>query len=128
MELSRAVFDAVARQDVSRPIELTDPEVEWRSFFALGEEGSVYRGHAGIRRYVSDLNDAWEVVHPDIDGAIGVGAVVLLVGRLHFRGRSSGVETESHSGWVMRFDKGRVVSFRAFAEPEHTLAAAGLED
>jgi ketosteroid isomerase-like protein len=62
VELARHVLEALARRDTSRVIELTDPEVEWHSFFAeLGDEGA-YLGHDGTRQYMLDLNDAWEIV------------------------------------------------------------------
>jgi ketosteroid isomerase-like protein len=120
------VLDALARRDVSRVIALADPEVEWHSFFAeLGDEGA-YRGHDGTRQYMSDLNDAWEIVRADIDDGLGVGDVALLVGRLHYRGRSSGIETETPAGWMLKFREGRVVEFWAFREPERVLGALGL--
>jgi ketosteroid isomerase-like protein len=125
LELAREVFDAVARQDLSRLIELTDPEVEWQSFFALGEQGGVYRGHHGIERYIGDLVDAWETVRPEIEDGVGVGAVVVAVGRIHDRGRGSGVETEASAGWVLEFRSQRVLVFRAFQQPEQVLGAIG---
>jgi ketosteroid isomerase-like protein len=128
VEIARELFDAVARQNLSRLIELTDPEVEWQSFFALGEEGGVYRGHSGIERYVGDLNDAWEIVHPHIDDSVGVGTVMLIIGRVHYRGRESGAETESPAGWILKFRNGKVLLFRAFREPERTLEATGLSE
>jgi uncharacterized protein len=126
VQLARQVFEAVAQQDSASLLELTHPDVEWRSFFALGEGEGVYRGHSGIERYVSDLADAWEVIDPDIDQAIGLGGVVLLVGRVHYRGRGSGVETAESAGWVLKIRDGQVLSFRAFHEPEQALEAAGL--
>jgi ketosteroid isomerase-like protein len=121
--LAREVLEALGRRDVSRAIALTDPEVEWHSFFAeLGDEGA-YRGHDGTRQYMRDLNDAWEIVRADVDDALGVGDVALLVGRLHYRGRSSGIETETSAGWMLKFRNGRVVCFRAFREPERVLEA-----
>jgi ketosteroid isomerase-like protein len=126
-ELAREVFDAVTRQDVTRLIALTDAEVEWHSFFALGEADSVYRGHPGIERYVRDLHDAWEVVNPDIEDSLETGAVVVLVGRVRYRGRSSGVQTDSPAGWMLKFRAGKVLVFRAFGEPEQALEAAGLK-
>jgi ketosteroid isomerase-like protein len=128
VELAREVFDAVTQQNLSRLIDLTDPEVEWQSFFALGEAGGVYRGHSGIQRYVSDINDAWELVHPDIHDGVGVGSVVVLVGQIHYRGRGSGVQTESPAGWMLKFRNGKVLRFRAFRDPEQALEAAGLRE
>lgn len=128
VEMAGQVLDALARRDVSRVIELSDPEIEWHSIFAeLGDEGA-YRGHGGTRQYMRDLNDAWEIVRADVDDALGVGDVALLVGRLHFRGRSSGVETEMSAGWMLKFRNGRVLCFRAFREPERVLEALGLAE
>ena len=47
VEAVRNVLDAVARRDLARLLELTDPEIEWQSFFAL--HGREYHGHDGIR-------------------------------------------------------------------------------
>jgi uncharacterized protein len=127
-QLARQVMDALSRRDLPRMIELTDPDVEWRSFFAELGEGGVYRGHEGTRRYIDDLGDAWETVRAEVDDGLSVGDLALLVGRIHYRGRGSGVETESPAGWVLRFRKGRVIYFRAFREPEQALAAAGLRE
>jgi ketosteroid isomerase-like protein len=128
VELAGQVVDAVAQRDLSRLIALTDPEVEWHSFFALGEGEGVYRGHDRMQQYVSDLNDAWEIVRPEVDDRLQVGNVVVLVGRLHYRGKGSGVETEALAGWVLKFRDGRVLYFRAFREPEQALVAVGLSE
>jgi ketosteroid isomerase-like protein len=125
VELAGEVLDALNRSDVARLDALTDPEIEWHSFFAELGEGGVYRGHDGTRRYLSDLSE-WETVRIDLDDGLGVGEVAVLVGRIHYRGSGSGVESESPAGWMFRFRQGQVVCFRAFREPEKALAAIGL--
>ena len=127
VKLARQVMDALSRRDLSRLIALAHPEIEWHSFFA-GLGGGVYRGHEGTRQYMRDLNDAWEIVRADVDDGIGVGNVAVLVGRIHYRGRGSGVEDESPAGWVLKFREGEVICFRAFREPEQALEAAGLQE
>jgi ketosteroid isomerase-like protein len=125
VELAGQVVDALNRRDLARMIALSDPEVEWHSFFAELGEGGVYRGHDGTRRWVRDIDDAWEIVRADVDNALGVGDVAVLVGRIHYRGKASGVETESPAGWMFKFRKGKVLCFRAFREPEQALEAVG---
>ena len=126
VELARRVMDALSRRDLSRVIALADPAIEWHSFFAeLGDEG-VYRGHDGMRQYMRDLNDAWEVVRADVDDTVGVGDVAVLIGHIHYRGRHSGIETETPAGWMLKFRHGRVVCIRAFREPEQALEGLGL--
>ena len=59
VERARRVMEAISRRDTDGLIALADPEVEWRSFFALGEAG-VFRGHDGMRRYMKELDEAWD--------------------------------------------------------------------
>lgn len=123
LELAHDVIDAVERRDLNRLVELTDPAVEWHSAFAIS---GLYRGHDGMRKYVDDMNEAWEIVRLDVDHEMGVGDVVVFVGRIHYRGKGSGVEDESSSGYVITFRESKITCFRPFKEPEKALAAVGL--
>lgn len=103
---------------------MTHPDVEWRSFFAELGEGGVYRGVDGMRRYVGDLAESWELVRAEVDDGIAVGDVAVLVGRIRYRGRGSGAEDATPAGWMLRFRGGKVIRFRAFREPEAVLESA----
>lgn len=122
VETARAVLEVLGQRDAERLVGLSDPEVEWHSFFALG---GVYRGHDETRQYISDLSDAWEVARADLDDWLAVEDLVVLVGRIHYRGKGSGVESETPVGWVLRFRSGRVLSFKAFRDPASVFAALG---
>jgi ketosteroid isomerase-like protein len=124
VELARKLLSVLGERDAERLIGLSDPDVEWHSFFTLGE-GGVYRGHDGTRRYMRELEDAFEIVDVEIDDAIGVDDVALLVGRIHFRGKGSGVESRAPAGWTLKFRDGKVLRFRAFREPAQALEAVG---
>jgi ketosteroid isomerase-like protein len=128
VELAREVLATLGMNDPVRLTALSDPEVEWQSFFALGEHGGIYRGHEGTRRYMQDLADAWDVARAEIDDTLGIGDVVVLVGRIHYRGRGSGIESATAAGWMLKFRGGKLLRFHAFREPTQALEAAGLED
>jgi ketosteroid isomerase-like protein len=128
IELARHVMDALGRRDLSTLIDSADPEVEWHSFFAQLGEGDVYRGHDGTREYMRDLRDAWEIVRADVDEAMAVGDVAVLIGRIHYRGKGSGIETETAAGWMLKFRDAKVICFRAFREPEEALERVGLSE
>jgi uncharacterized protein len=119
---------ALSTGDVEEMLRIADPNVEWHSFFATLGEGGVYRGHEGTRQYVADLRDAWEIVRADIDDEITLGDVVVFVGRIHYRGKGSGIETETPAGWMLKFTGGRLVRFRASREPQQALEAVGLSE
>jgi ketosteroid isomerase-like protein len=127
LELARQVLDALGAHDAERLVELSQPKVEWHSFFALSERG-VYRGHDGTHRFMRDVTDAFDIAHAEVDDALGIGHIVVLVGRVHFRGKGSGADSTAAAGWVLTFRGGKLLSFRAFREPERALQAVGLED
>jgi ketosteroid isomerase-like protein len=118
---------AVSERDVDVLLELTHPEVEWRSFFAALLPRGEYRGHGAFDQYLHDLGDAFDFISPEPEQMLDIGDVVVAVGRVRYRGRASGVEAEAPSGWVFKFRDGKATSFRAFREPERALAAVGLE-
>ncbi len=100
---------------------------ELRSFFAMAA-GGAYRGHEGLREYVRDLDEAWESLVPQIEDTLVVGDVGVAVGRLHYRGRGSGVDTETTAGWVFGFRAGKLLSLHSFSDPERTLLSLGVRD
>jgi ketosteroid isomerase-like protein len=124
VELATRILNAIAPRDIDTLLELTDPDIEWQSFFAMSA-GGVYHGHEGMRQYIDDLHDAWEILDPTLDDALAIGAVVLMVGHIHYRGKGSGVESDAVAGWILEFRDGKVVRFRAFSDPERVLAAIG---
>ena len=128
VKLAREVLAALGPRDPSRLIALSDPEVECHSFFALGEQGGVYHGHDGMRRWMRDLSEAWDIGRAEVDEALGIGDIAVLVGRIHFRGKGSGVESTSPAGWMLKFRNGKLLHFRAFREPARALEAVGLEE
>jgi ketosteroid isomerase-like protein len=123
LETCRAAVDAVARMDTEALVALTDPEVEWHSF--LAETAGVYVGHAGIRQYVQDLRDAWDVFELNVVDSLAVGDVVVLVSTLNFTGKGSGVVDSRDTGHVARLRDGRIVFLRALRDPEEALGAIG---
>jgi len=128
LELADQAMEALGRRDLSTLLASSDPEVEWHSFFAHLGEGGVYRGYDGTRKYMRDLDDAWEIVRADTDDAVAVGDVAVFVGRIHYRGKGSGIETETAAGWMLRFRREKLICFRAFRNPEGALERMGRSE
>ncbi len=125
--LARRVLDALGRRDAEELVALSDPRVEWHSFFALNQ-GGAYQGHDGTRQYMRDLADAFEVGRAEVDDALGIDDVTLLVGHLVYRGRGSGAEGATPAGWMLKFREGKLVHFQAFRDPAQAVEAVGLSE
>ncbi len=92
-----------------------------------GVEGKIYRGAAGFREVMADLDDAWEEWRQEIDEILDAGADrVVVIARLVARARRSGAPVDSQWGMVFQLDGGQIVSTRSFVRPEDALTAAGL--
>jgi ketosteroid isomerase-like protein len=127
VEVFRKVLSSVGEDDLGgRLVELCDPEVEWRSFFAALLPAGEYHGHGGLRDYARDLEEAWDDIRVDLHDVLDAGDIVVGIGDVRFRGKGSGVESESAAGWMLKFRAGKVLVFRAFRDPAEAFEAVGL--
>ena len=93
----------------------------------ISAEGT-YHGHEGVRQYVSDIDEAFEVFEVNLDDVLGVGDLVLGVGHITYCGKASGVRQTEQFGWLARFREGQATYLRAFRNPEQALAKVGLSE
>jgi ketosteroid isomerase-like protein len=116
VEVVERILDATRRLDVETLLLACDPELEFVSL--IGEvEGRSYHGHEGLRRFIADLSEAWDVWQPMAEHFESAGDVVLAIGQTQLRGKGSGVEIEIGWGQVFRFRDGKVVWSRIYADP-----------
>ena len=97
------------------------PDFEWMPGLAgLGAE--VYRGRAGFREFIADMNTIATDSPVSFVEIRAVGeAHILTLGRLHFVGRGSDLTLDSEYGVVYRIEDGRArtgCSFLSHAEAE----------
>jgi ketosteroid isomerase-like protein len=124
VDVAQQTAVAVGRRDVEFLLAVSDPAVEWHTSVSIAK-GGAYHGHDGVREYLRDIDETFELLEPTFDRALDVGDLVLAVGRLHYRGKASGVETDVPMGWVFKFREGKVFYMRAFRDPEQALGALG---
>jgi ketosteroid isomerase-like protein len=126
VEIVRKILDAGNRRDTEAILQYADPEIELQSAIIGGAEGNTYRGHQGIRDWIAESDAAFEELRMEHEEFRDLGDDVLLIGRLHARGRESGVEIESAIAWLTTFRGGRIVRARGYLDPKEALEAAGL--
>jgi ketosteroid isomerase-like protein len=129
VEVCRRVFEALGmHRDTDAAFPYLDPEIELRSAIVGGAEGNTYRGHEGIRRWMAESDATWVELRLETKELRDLGDDVLLIGRLHARGRGSGIEIDSPIAWLSTVRSGRIVCSRGFLDPQEALEAAGLQE
>jgi ketosteroid isomerase-like protein len=119
-------FEAFNTRDVNELVSLSTPDCEWLPFRAQ-LEGIVYRGHEGVRRFVSDIEDDWEVYQVDPLEFHDRGELVAVVGQVRAVGRGSSVDIDSIAGFVFELQRGRIRHVTSHSNPEAAREAVGVE-
>jgi ketosteroid isomerase-like protein len=123
-------LEAYERRDVEALLDTVDAEVEWHSaiLVPLGGEGTVYRGHEGVRMLLRDLDQGLAEMKVEISEIRDLGDRALATGRIRARGKRSGARTESPFAQVVHFKNGKAIRIRAYLDPEEALEAEGLRE
>ena len=85
-----------------------------------------YRGHEGIRQFIADTAESFDVFRFDRADIRGLGDRVLAIGRLHIRARHGGVETDVPTAGIATYRDGRLIHWKDFGDKGKALDAAGL--
>jgi ketosteroid isomerase-like protein len=99
-----------------------EPPSEW----LIAGMPSHYHGHAGLRRWAVDLQEAWEFLDHTPLELVDAGGVVVFRCRVRLRARVSGIEFDSHLGQVFWFERGLIARERDFGNWDEALQAAGI--
>jgi uncharacterized protein len=122
-DVVRASIDAFNQRDTSVLLELVHPDVEWVPLRAV-LYGDVYRGHEGIQRFITDMDNDIERMQVRVDDLFEVGENVVIYGSIVGKGRAGGMDLDLPIGWVIRVHDGRVAYLRAYPERTDALRAA----
>jgi ketosteroid isomerase-like protein len=120
-------FEAMCAWDLDTLLQLYHPDVAFLPLTGTRVESGGYRGHEGVRAYMSEARDLWDVLQPIGEVFTDVGDHVLVTGRCRVRGRASGAESNPACAWVVGVREGVIVSHRTCESYEEALRAAGLE-
>jgi ketosteroid isomerase-like protein len=90
----------------------------------MGGQLTVFRGHAGVRKMIRDLNETFAEVHIEMSEFRDLGAGLVAFGSTRNRGKASGVETETPLALVTKIRDGKTISIRAYLDRHEALEAA----
>jgi ketosteroid isomerase-like protein len=122
LEVVRRSFATFNAREVEDLVALCNPDSEWLPFRAQ-LEGMVYRGHEGIRQFVQDMDDDWEVYRIDPQEFHGHGDRIVVTGHVRALSRSSGVDVYSEAGFLFELRAGRISRVVSYSDPAAALEA-----
>ena len=123
------VYRAFASRDLDLIVELCDPEVAFTSL-VMESEGTVYRGHDGLREYFARLMDVLPDWRPEIEKVEDYGDLILVRNRLYATPAGGSVPVELTSWQLIRFRNALALRwefFRTEEEAREALSAAQAE-
>jgi ketosteroid isomerase-like protein len=110
-----------------REINASDahPDIVIRSAMTNAE----YHGYDGWRSWIAEIDDQFGDWHLSIDQIQDASEdQILVLGTVHVRGRTSGVEFDQPMGWLLRFAGERVIELQNIPDHAQALEAAGLSE
>jgi ketosteroid isomerase-like protein len=132
VEIVRQVIESNCSDDIEARIEaalaLWDPSCEYTRVTAAVDP-QTYRGHNGVRRYISDMADSWAEWRSEVEDVLEVGPdTVVATFRSRLTGKNSGVPVEARLGAVFVLSQGKILRGQVYPSRQEALEAAGLPE
>jgi ketosteroid isomerase-like protein len=127
VEIVRRSIAAFNAGDLEAALVNVHPDVEWLTNPAAPDMG-LFQGHDGLRRLAAMLKEVLGEVRMDADEFLDARDHVVVLGRLHVIGASSGAATDSYRAWVYTLRAGDIIRQLTFVERAQALEAAGLSE
>jgi ketosteroid isomerase-like protein len=126
IDIVRRAFVAFAHRDADALVALCAPDIVFEPVTArLAAGGEPYRGHAGMRQYLADVERVWQELRPTPDEyREGAGGIVVATGRVYAWGVGRVIDTPA--GWLWRLRDGLIAYGRIFGTASGALEAAGM--
>jgi ketosteroid isomerase-like protein len=128
VEVVRGWFEAYNRRDIDGLLELSDPEIEFRSIFAGIESGGAFRGRAGVYDYFKAIDDAYESFQVPPDELLDAGAAVLVPGYAVWTGRGSGASDRTRIFVAVWLRTAKVMRVETFTDRTEAFEALGMSE
>ena len=116
-------FAAFNRRDLEALLAACHPEIEWIPMRA-SRAGMVYRGHAGVRQALEDVEQEFDELQNDPRRWTDLGERVVVGGRFVAKQRGTGLRIDNPGGWLCELRDGLVARLQAFPSEDTALQAA----
>ncbi len=120
------ILDAEGGQGLlDRFDDLHTEDFTWEPGNLGAADPGSYQGFEGFKRFWTQFDEGFETFELRDRYFLPIGDGVLVIARLHARGRASGASVDSEWGALFRLRDGKIFSCRSFASHAEVLAATG---
>ena len=128
VELARRAFEAIGTDGLAAALDFLDPEIEFEPPREALEQRGTFRGHAAVRDRWDVLLEPFDDIRMEVDEVIEADdETVLVVFRIHARGKASGAPVEMRLAHLVTVREGKAVRMRAYLDPAEARRAVGLD-
>jgi ketosteroid isomerase-like protein len=117
--------DAINRGDLDIAAAI-HPEVVLEPLRSRTE--GAFEGHEGMRRFIADTEEMFEVFHASYTEVRDLGERVLAIGTIRMRARVSGVEADVPTAVIAEFRDGLLWRFHDYGDARSAMRAAGVRE
>ena len=113
--------------EVSRFLDECDPDVEFDWSESRSPDSAVYKGRAGIRRFIQQNLEVWSNLRLEPEEIVDLGddrALVLV--RVRMTGRD-GIAVEARGAHVATFREGRLLRYKLFQNAADAFDELGVD-
>jgi ketosteroid isomerase-like protein len=128
VEIVRLAYAAFNQRDMEALVALTDPGfvMDWSR--SIGPQRKVYRGHEGIKEWITGMDEAFETFEVAPLEFRGFGTRMVVATRVRGKGRGSGAAVEAQGAKVWELRDGKVVKMTLYQSRQEALDAVGLHE
>ena len=127
VELSRRGLEAfnraVATGEVEPYLDFLAEDISYAPVTAP-VEGVTYEGKDAVREYLAGISETWDGLTCEASEFREVGSCLVMYGRWHASGGSSGVVVDSPVIVVHEIRDGKIVWLRAFTDEDEAMAVS----
>jgi uncharacterized protein len=126
IEILRRAYKAFNRRDLEAMLEFFDADSHWVPSSSAWGEGTIYRGHDGVRQLLDDLASDWERFEVEPEEYRDLGDLIFVTGRVRAVPKGGGREIDSPTAWVWEMREGKALRLQAYTDPQAARDALGL--
>lgn len=126
-DIVRRIYERLNQGDIEGVVRLCDDDL-FMDFCERVFNPDTYRGHAGVRRFVEGVQDAWESYQWDVEKTLVAGDLVVAMLHCYGQSREGGPGVDWRVAWLWKLREGKALFTRFYRHRADALKAAGLSE